>query len=598
MASHFSFSRFTLPAAPGEKHSERIVHPRLQRFSAWISAVGAAVALADIDGDGLSNDMCWVDTRTNLAQVAPAPATGDRYAAFILEPAPLGYDPATMAPMGCLPGDFNADGLTDLLVYYWGRPPIIFLQREAPATEPRSLSRSLFRPVDLVPTLERWYTNAVTQADFDGDGRIDLMIGNYFPDGSNLLDPHATNPAEMQGSMSRADNGGHNHLFLGQGGTGGGEPTALFQEAKGVLEGRADTGWTLALGAADLDGDLLPELYVVNDFGPDVLLHNRSHPGDVHFAPLYGRKTFTTPSSKVLGRDSFKGMGIDFADLNGDGRLDIYVSNLAAEFALEESHFVWMSTGDVASMRAGIAPYVDAGEPLGLSRSDWSWDCRFFDFDNDGVPEAIQATGFARGSTNRWPQLHELALGNDNMLHRPGAWPRLQAGDDLSGHARNPFFVRGPSGLLRSRRRRSTSRRLDEPRSRRRGCRRRRSTGFRGGESVGRPVFLPQRKPRRRQALELDVRLPVESEPRATVRSSPAIGAVVTLTMPDGKQRVEQVDGGTGHSGKRSPEIHFGLGALSSATALRVDIAYRDRTGTIHRECVLPAARPPCRPAR
>ena len=51
------------------------------------------------------------------------------------------------------------------------------------------------------------------------------------------------------------------------------------------------------------------------------------------------------PKSKVLGHDSFKGMGVDFADLNGDGMLDMYVSNIAAEYALEESHFVWVSTG-------------------------------------------------------------------------------------------------------------------------------------------------------------------------------------------------------------------------------------------------------------
>src|SRR3712207_7095987 len=39
--------------------------------------------------------------------------------------------------------------------------------------------------------------------------------------------------------------------------------------------------WTLAVGAADLDGDLLPELYFANDFGPDRLLHNRSQPGEL-----------------------------------------------------------------------------------------------------------------------------------------------------------------------------------------------------------------------------------------------------------------------------------------------------------------------------
>ena len=45
----------------------------------------------------------------------------------------LGILGLTMAPMGCLPGDLNEDGLMDLLVYYWGRTPIAFLHRDTGA---------------------------------------------------------------------------------------------------------------------------------------------------------------------------------------------------------------------------------------------------------------------------------------------------------------------------------------------------------------------------------------------------------------------------------------------------------------------------------
>src|SRR6185503_15291833 len=102
-----------------------------------------------------------------------------------------------------------------------------------------------------------------------------------------------------------------------------------FEEVSGVLDEQSAQGWALAVGAADLDGDLLPEIYFANDFGVDRLLHNRSRPGRLRFESLEGERTATTPRSKVLGRDSFKGMGVDFADLNGDGWLDIFVSNIA-----------------------------------------------------------------------------------------------------------------------------------------------------------------------------------------------------------------------------------------------------------------------------
>src|SRR6185436_11114898 len=65
---------------------------------------------------------------------------------------------------------------------------------------------------------------------------------------------------------------------------------------------------------------------------------------------------------------------------------------------------------------------------------------------NDGVPEAIQAIGFLRGEKNRWPELHELAMGNDNSMDRPYMWPHFVKGDDLSGHLHNPFFVRAKDG--------------------------------------------------------------------------------------------------------------------------------------------------------
>ena len=135
----------------------------------------------------------------------------------------------------------------------------------------------------------------------------------------------------------------------------------------------------------------------------------------------------TTPSSKVLGRDSYKGMGVDFGDLNGDGLLDICVSNITLPFALEESNFAFVSTGELDLMGRGIAPYTDKSELLGLSRSGWSWDVRLGDFDNGGVPQVLQATGFIKGDTYRWPELQELAMGNDELLSNPSSWPRFRS---------------------------------------------------------------------------------------------------------------------------------------------------------------------------
>ena len=451
LAGEFAFERLSVGVgsklALGQTPRRvREVHPALRHIASWISSVGASVALGDVDRDGLANDYCLVDPRSDHVLVGPLPGTGRRYPAFTL--APEDDDPA-VAPMGCRFGDFNEDAVIDVLVYYWGRTPLVFLHRAAMPGERTRPAAGGYRAVDVAPGAGRWNTNALTTADVDGDGHVDLIVGNYFPDGSLPLDAAAApgTPFSMQNSMARAFNGGRNRILRWRGATAGAEPEVMFEEAGNPFPDEVARGWTLAAAAADLDGDLLPEIYFANDFGPDRLLHNRSAAGTVTLVPVEGRRGFTTPRSKVLGRDSFKGMGVDVGDLNSDGVLDLFVSNIANEHALEESHFAFIGHGDAgARLRRGEAPFVDASEPLGLSRSTFTWEARLADLNNDGVPEALQAAGFIRGDANRWPELQELAMSNNLTIENPANWPRFAPGDDITGRPHNPFFVRAAGG--------------------------------------------------------------------------------------------------------------------------------------------------------
>lgn len=51
------------------------MHPSLKRISAWISSVGTGVAAGDLDGDGLTSDICLVGPRTDQVHIEPAPTT-------------------------------------------------------------------------------------------------------------------------------------------------------------------------------------------------------------------------------------------------------------------------------------------------------------------------------------------------------------------------------------------------------------------------------------------------------------------------------------------------------------------------------------------
>ena len=315
-------------------------------------------------------------------------------------------------------------------------------------------------------------------------------------------------------------------------------------------------GWTLAVGAADLDGDLLPEVYLAQDFGPDRLLHNRSRPGELRLVPLHGRRTFTTPRSLAIGGDSFNGMGVDFGDLNGDGRPDIVVSNTTCDFGIHESNFVFLSERPSGEMAAGIAPYRDASERLGLARGGWTWDVRLADFDNDSVPEMIQAAGFTRGSVNRWPELHELSLGNDGLMADPRFYHPIATGDDVAGRDHNPFFVRDATGATTTCRHAS-------------GWRRRASAA--GSPSRTSTATAGSISPWRTSG---DGPTSSTTSPRPTApswgctsscrqgRGKAPLGRrsaqSATVHLPDGRRLVAQVDGGNGHSGQRPPTFISG----------------------------------------
>ena len=599
LASQFKFEQIPLPdeKVPLDRNV-RNVAPSLQNISGWVSSTGASVALNDLDGDGLPNDFCKVDPRTDHVLVGPVPTTGNRFEPFTLDANDLDNKP-TIAPMGCVINDFNEDGLADVLVVYWGRTPLIFLARKQ--NEQFVLNPQAYIAQEILKGDERWFTGAVTVADLDGDSHLDIIIGNYYQDGGEILDPNSQNRQVMQHSMTRAYNAGQSRILRFAGAAKGENPRVNFEEIKDYVEvadeeekAELTHGWTLAVGACDLDGDLFPELYFANDFGPDRLLHNRSTPGQIRFAPLNGRKNFTTPNSKVLGRDGFKGMGVDFADINGDGLFDFYVSNIAAEYALEESHFLFVGTGKTEQMKEGVAPYVDRSEQLGVSRSSWSWDVKTGDFNNDGELEIIQATGFVKGKTPRWAELHETAMGNDQLLSNPEMWHRFQPDDDLSGKTHNPFFVRAKDGRFYDL---ATQLGLGHQQITRGIA----TADVNGDGSLDFAVanqwdssfFYLNESDQNRKYLGMNLRLPLEREvktdvheghPKLETPSRPAVGAFVSIKLPNGKRLVSFVDGGNGHSGKRSPDVHFGLGDLPKDAKLQVEIRWRDSDGKVQQQ--------------
>lgn len=598
VAASYGFKEMPIALPPGydkqHMNTVRVVNPAYEKIRSWISSVGASIAINDLTGHGLADGMCFVDTRTNEVVVTytPTARTADRFMPFVLNAAPLPVDD-TMAPTDCTPGDFNEDGRTDFLVTYWGRTPILFLAKSSAGTP----SATSYVPRELVPAQSvdgkyhgpRWNTDADYVGDLDGSGHPSIVIGNYFPD-SDVLDPHGLNNVQMNNSLSSAKNAGGDHVLRWYSATSGTTPSANYVEEKDAIPFDASTGWTLAVSGADLTGDGLPDLYIANDFGHAHLLYNQSVSGRIRFTEATGRRTPNTPKSFVLGKGSFKGMGVDFGDLTHNGKFDMVVSNITVAWGLEESNFVWINQAkDNADMRAklsqGIAPFTQEAQQYGMAWTGWGWDAKMGDFLNNGDLSVIQADGFVKGTIDRWPWLQEMAMTNDDLLSNPAMWPNVQPGDDIAGHEALAFYAKTPSGSYAN-----ISKQLGlavETPTRAIATGDTTGTGaldFAVARQWGPPAFYANVSPDRGDYLNLRLYRPSTASganQNLENTGTPAYGATVQITTPSGTQ-ISQLDGGGGHGGFRSFDVRFGLGSYMGPVT--VHLQWRDTNGVLHHQ--------------
>jgi enediyne biosynthesis protein E4 len=278
---------------------------------------------------------------------------------------------------GCAVGDFDRDGWPDLLVTGWGGVTLFHNVPVDPA-DPKKGRKFVEVPNTVCGLTDtRWSTSAAW-ADFDGDGWPDLYICHYV-DWSFDNNPACPgySPKISKDVCPPGKFKGLAHVIYRNNGDGTFTDMSLKAGIRQMGAKEGDAGKGLGVVVADLNGDGRPDIYVANDTVDNLMYINL---GNFKFEEV--------GAIKGVHRDDIGNaqgsMGVDIGDYNRTGLASIFVTNYE-----NENHALYKNLGKdgLFLFSTSIAGISSIGQKY------VGWGTQFVDVDNDGWLDILIING-------------------------------------------------------------------------------------------------------------------------------------------------------------------------------------------------------------
>ena len=247
--------------------------------------------------------------------------------------------------------------------------------------------------------------------DYDKDGDLDMYLLNHPVPGSDAKKPKSFQNyvSQINKGILRTDN--------------------FYENVDGKFVDKTDAanlvnyGYKNAIAVGDLNKDGYPDLYISTDFGePDLYYVNN------------GDKTFSNKINEKFKHITYYSMGSEFSDINNDGNLDVYVTDMTPNDHIRSKVFMATMNPDKFNafvyygfhhqymlnslqLNNGDNTFSEIGQLLGIAKTDWSWAPLFFDIDLDGNKDLFVTNGIKENLNDN--DIKEKVFAKQNELqHR------------------------------------------------------------------------------------------------------------------------------------------------------------------------------------